>query len=58
MRWYEFDLNWMGIRALQLLGLAHGIKRLHFDRASSAWQLVRSRVRSRVGQDKPLSNEI
>lgn len=58
VRWYEFDLNWMGIRALQLLGLAHGIKRLHFDRASSAWQLVRSRVRSHVNADKPLSNEI
>jgi fatty-acid desaturase len=24
--WYEFDLNWLGIRALQLLGLAHDIK--------------------------------
>jgi stearoyl-CoA desaturase (delta-9 desaturase) len=24
--WYELDVNWMGIRALQLLGLAHDIK--------------------------------
>ena len=38
LRWYEFDMNWLGIRALQLLGLAHSIKRLRFDRESSAWQ--------------------
>jgi hypothetical protein len=37
-------LNWLGIRALQVLGLAHGIKRVRFDRASSAWELVRSHV--------------
>ena len=37
LRWYEFDLNWLGIRALQLLGLAHSIKLLRFNRASSAW---------------------
>jgi len=24
--WYEIDINWYGIRALQLLGLAHSIK--------------------------------
>ena len=24
--WYEFDLNWYGIRTLQMLGLAHSIK--------------------------------
>jgi fatty-acid desaturase len=48
IRWYEIDLNWMGIRALQLLGLAHGIKRLKFNRASSAWQLVSTRVRNSV----------
>ena len=40
LHWYEIDLNWLGIRALQLLGLAHSIKRLHFNRAASAWQLV------------------
>jgi hypothetical protein len=57
LRWYELDLNWLGIRALQLLGLAHGIKRLRFNRAASAWQLVSTRVRSQVVVDKPLSNE-
>jgi stearoyl-CoA desaturase (delta-9 desaturase) len=46
LRWYEFDLNWLGIRALQLLGLAHAIKRVRFNRTASAWQLVSSRVRS------------
>jgi len=50
VRWYEIDLNWLGIRALQLLGLAHSIKQLHFNRASSAWQLVRSRVRDKSFQ--------
>lgn len=42
LHWYEIDLNWLGIRALQLLGLAHSIKRLRFNRALSVWQLVRS----------------
>jgi len=28
LRWYELDLNWLGIRTLQFLGLAHGIKRV------------------------------
>jgi len=58
LHWYEIDLNWLGIRALQLLGLAHGIKRVRFNRASSAWQLVCTRVRSHVERDKPLSSEI
>lgn len=56
LHWYEIDLNWLGIRALQFLGLAHSIKLLRFNRASSAWQLVRSRVRYEVG-DKTLRNE-
>lgn len=46
LRWYEIDLNWLGIRALQFVGLAHAIKRLRFNRTTSAWQLVRGRVRS------------
>ena len=48
LHWYEIDLNWLGIRALQLLGLAHSIKLLRFNPASSAWQMVRSRVRSEI----------
>jgi fatty-acid desaturase len=38
LRWYEFDMNWLGIRALQLLGLAREIKRVRFNRESSAWR--------------------
>jgi len=58
LRWYEIDLNWLGIRALQFVGLAHAIKRVRFNRAASTWQLVRSRMRPRVGMDKPLRDEI
>ena len=43
LRWYEIDLNWIGIRALQLLGLAHSIKRVRFNRSTSVWQPVRGR---------------
>jgi len=46
LRWYEIDFNWLGIRALQLMGLARAIKRVRFNRTISAWQLVRSRIRS------------
>jgi stearoyl-CoA desaturase (delta-9 desaturase) len=28
LRWYELDLNWLGIRTLQFFGLAHGVKRI------------------------------
>jgi fatty-acid desaturase len=45
-KWYEFDFNWWGIRALQLFGLARSIKRVRFDRTTSAWQLVRGRVKA------------
>jgi sn-1 stearoyl-lipid 9-desaturase len=46
LRWYEIDFNWLGIRSLQLFGLARSIKRVRFDRNSSTWQLVRSRVKA------------
>jgi len=46
LRWYEFDLNWFGIRTLQFLGLAHGIKRMRFNRVLSVWQPVSGRVKS------------
>jgi stearoyl-CoA desaturase (delta-9 desaturase) len=45
LRWYEIDINWLGIRTLQLMGLARAVKRVRFNRATSAWQLVRG-VRS------------
>jgi len=51
LRWYEFDLNWLGIRVLQLLGLARGIKQVRFNRTVSAWQLVRGRMRTRRAFD-------
>lgn len=28
LAWYEFDLNWYGIRTLRMIGLAGGIKLL------------------------------
>jgi len=43
LRWYEFDLNWVGIRTLQLFGLARAIKRVRFNHAKYKWQLVRGR---------------
>jgi len=46
LRWYEIDLNWIGIRVLQFLGLARAIKRVRFNRTTSAWQLVRGHARS------------
>jgi fatty-acid desaturase len=46
LRWYEFDMNWLGIRALQLLGLAHGIKRARLNNVTAAWRLTDSRVNS------------
>jgi len=47
LRWYEIDINWLGIWTLQTVGLARSVKRLRFDRTRSAWQMVRGRVRSR-----------
>ena len=46
LRWYEIDINWLGIWTLQFLGLARSVKRLRFNRTTSAWQLVRGRMRS------------
>ena len=41
LKWYEIDFNWWGIRVLQLIGLARRIKRVRFDRVTTAWQLVK-----------------
>ena len=45
-RWIEAGRHRAIPGRLQLLGLAHSIKRLRFNRASSAWQLVRGPMRS------------
>lgn len=46
LKWYEIDFNWWGIRLLQSLGVARMIKRVKFDQASTAWQLVTVGVKS------------
>jgi len=40
LRWYEIDLNWWGIRLLQLLGVARAIKHLQFNHSLTAWHVV------------------
>jgi fatty-acid desaturase len=40
LKWYEVDFNWWGIRTLQFLGLARGIKRVRFNKPATMWQLV------------------
>lgn len=40
LKWYEIDLNWWGIRILQLMGVAHAIKRLQFNHSITAWHVV------------------
>ena len=39
LRWYEIDVNWWGIKVLQLLGVARGIKRVRFNRNLSSWHV-------------------
>ncbi len=40
LKWYEIDLNWWGIRVLQLLGVARTIKLVRFNRNLTAWHVV------------------
>ncbi|HKY43944.1 MAG TPA: fatty acid desaturase [Pyrinomonadaceae bacterium] len=40
LRWYEIDVNWWGIKVLQLLGLARAIKRVRFNRSLRSWHVV------------------
>ena len=47
LRWYEIDFNWLGIRVLQLAGLARGVKRVRFNRTTLAWQLGKNGGRSK-----------
>jgi fatty-acid desaturase len=42
LKWYEIDFNWWSISLLRLVGLARGIKRVHFDNAITGWLLVTS----------------
>jgi fatty-acid desaturase len=42
LKWYEIDFNWWSISLLHLVGLARGIKRVHFDNAIASWLLVTS----------------
>jgi stearoyl-CoA desaturase (delta-9 desaturase) len=52
-RWYEIDLNWWGIRALQFFGLARAIKRARFDSTTAMWRLV---VKGDRQRNRPLKN--
>lgn len=40
LKWYEIDLNWWGIRLLQLVGVARAIKQVRFNRHLTLWHLV------------------
>jgi fatty-acid desaturase len=52
-KWYEIDLNWWGIRALQFFGLARAIKRARFDSTTAMWRLV---VKGDRQRNRPLKN--
>ncbi|HSE15876.1 MAG TPA: fatty acid desaturase [Pyrinomonadaceae bacterium] len=40
LKWYEVDVNWWGIRVLQVLGVARAIKRVQFNRSLTSWDVV------------------
>lgn len=40
LKWYEIDVNWWGIRVLQLLGVARAIKRVRFNRSLTSWHVI------------------
>jgi sn-1 stearoyl-lipid 9-desaturase len=48
LKWYEVDANWWGIRTLQLMGLARGIKRVRFNSTATMWQLVTGERKARL----------
>jgi fatty-acid desaturase len=52
LKWYEIDLNWWGIRVLQLLGLARGVKRVRFDRVAAAWRLATGRRKRKTAYER------
>ena len=41
LRWYEIDLNWWGIRVLQLVGVARAIKQVQLKGTRTGWQVVK-----------------
>ena len=41
LRWYEIDLNWWGIRVLQLVGVARAIKQVQLKGTQTGWQVVK-----------------
>ena len=40
LRWYEIDLNWWGIKVLQLVGVARAIKLVRFNRRLTSWHVI------------------
>jgi fatty-acid desaturase len=52
LKWYEIDFNWWGIRVLQLLGVARGVKRVRFDSVATAWHLVTGRGKRKAAYER------
>jgi len=57
-KWYEVDVNWWGIRALQFLGLARGIKRVRFKKSATVWQLVSGERRTKTSLGRALKAHV
>ncbi len=51
LTWYEIDFNWYGIRMLQLLGLARGIRLISQEQINAAKQQRRSKPELRELQE-------
>ena len=45
LTWYEIDINWYGIRALQLLGLAKRIQLISKEQIAAAAQPEENELR-------------
>lgn len=52
LKWYEIDFNWWGIRIMQLLGLARGVKRVRFDRVAAAWHMATGRRKRKPAYER------
>ena len=44
LAWYEFDPNWLGIRLLQMLGLAKSVKHVSLKTTTAEWRLQARKV--------------